>query len=239
MEWGTALLLGLALGLGAFVQSGISFGMSAVAAPFVVMLAPELIPGALLVTSTALPVLQLAHAGTDIAWRPLGWALAGRTLLTPVGVAIVALTSTRVIAAVVGVLLLLSVALSVWALEVRPTARNTFVAGGLGGISGTAASIGGPFLAIVMQHEKPERLRATMAAFFLVGSLVAMGGLALAHQITSVHLLTGAVWLPFVAAGYAAAVPVRARLPRELLRRLVLGFCVVAGVAVLVRAVVA
>ena len=134
MEWGVVLPLGLALFAGAFVQSSIGFGMALVAAPFVVVLAPELMPGALLVTSFSLPVVQLAHAPADIAWRPLGIALGGRALLTPVGVAVVALMSVQAISVLVGLLVLLSVAASVWAIEMRATDRNAAVAGALAGI---------------------------------------------------------------------------------------------------------
>lgn len=58
MDW-VVLGLGLALGLGAFVQSSIGFGMAVVAAPFLVVARPELMPGALLVTSVSLPILEL------------------------------------------------------------------------------------------------------------------------------------------------------------------------------------
>ncbi len=238
MEWTTVLPLGLALLVGAFVQSSIGFGMAVVAAPFLVVLAPELMPGALLVTSFALPVVQLSHGARDIARRPLGWALAARLALTPVGVAVVTLLSVKSISVVVGVLILLTVAASVSALDLRPTPRNAALAGAVAGVAGTAASIGGPYLALVLQHERPERLRATMAAFFLVGTSMAVLGLTIAGEFTREQLLTGLVWVPFTALGYAAAAPARARLDRDRLRRAVLAFCVVAGVSVIVRALV-
>ena len=78
MDWTTVLLLGITLGVGAFVQSSISFGMAVVAAPFIIVFAPDLMPGSLLVTSFSLPVVQLVHSPRDIAWRPLSWALAAR-----------------------------------------------------------------------------------------------------------------------------------------------------------------
>ncbi len=238
MDWSVVLALGLALFAGAFVQSSIGFGMAVVAAPFLIVFAPELMPGALLVTSFVLPVVQLAHGTRDIAWRPLGWALGARLLVTPVGVAVVALMSVRAISVLVGVLILVTVAASVSALDIRATPANAAVAGAIAGISGTAAAIGGPFLALVLQHERPERLRSTMAAFFVVGSLLAVGGLAVAGQFTVHQLLAGLAWIPFIGLGYAAAGPARARLDRDRLRRAVLVFCVVAGTSVIVRALV-
>ena len=238
MEWTPVLLLGLALLAGAFVQSSIGFGMAVVAAPFIIIATPELMPGALLVTSFSLPVVQLAHGPRDIAWRSLGWALAARLLVTPLGVAAVALLSVRAISVVTGLLILVTVAASVSSLEVRPTPRNSAVAGAIAGFSGTAASIGGPFLALVLQHERPTRVRATLSAFFLVGALMAVAGLAIAGEFTRHQLFAGLAWIPFIGVGYALAAPARARLDRDRLRKAVLVFCVVASVSVIVRAVV-
>ena len=238
MEWTPVLLLGLALLAGAFVQSSIGFGMAVVAAPFIIVVAPELMPGALLVTSFSLPVVQLAHGPRDIAWRPLGWALAARLLVTPLGVAAVALLSVRAISVVIGLLILLTVAASVSTLEVRPTPVTSAVAGAVAGFSGTAASIGGPFFALVLQHERPTRVRATLSAFFLAGAAMAVTGLAVAGEFTVTQLLVGALWAPFIGIGYALAAPARARLDRDRLRQAVLVFCVVASVSVIVRALV-
>ena len=90
MDWPVVLGLGAALVAGAFVQSSIGFGLAVVAAPFVVVLAPDLMPGALLVASFSLPVAQLLLAPLDIAWRPLGCALVARLAFTPLGVLAVA-----------------------------------------------------------------------------------------------------------------------------------------------------
>lgn len=239
MSWPVVVGLGLAVLAGGFVQSSVGFGLAVVAAPFVVLLAPDLMPAALLLPALTLPMLQLSHGDRDIAWRPLGWALGARTLFTPVGVAVVAFFSPRAIAALVGVLILVTVALSVWAIDLRATPRNAAVAGAVSGISGTAAAIGGPFLALVLQHEPPQRVRSTLAVFFIAGSLLGLGGLFLGGELTREQVLAGLVWVPFGLAGYALAAPVRARIDPERFRRVVLGFCVLASVTVIVRAVLA
>ncbi|MFW5474168.1 TSUP family transporter [Knoellia sp. CPCC 206450] len=238
ISWWVVLGLGLALFVGALVQSMIGFGMAVVAVPFVVVAAPDLMPGAVLVTSFTLPVVQLALAPLDTAWRELGWALLARLVTTPLGVAAVALLSTRVISVAVAVLILVTVATSLTTIEVRMNARNAVAAGAIAGVSGTATSIGGPFLALVLQHERPERIRSTLAVFFLLGAVMAIGSLGLAGEFTREQLVAGLVWLPFIGAGYAVASPLRHRLDGERLRRSVLTFCVVAGVSLVVRALV-
>ncbi|HEX6887327.1 MAG TPA: sulfite exporter TauE/SafE family protein [Candidatus Nanopelagicales bacterium] len=239
MDWALVLGLGLAVLAGGVVQSTIGFGLAVVAAPFVVLLAPELMPAALIVPSLALPVLQLSHGERDIAWRPLGWAVAARTLMTPVGVAVVAWFPARAIAALVGMLILVTVVLSVWVLDLRATPRNAAVAGAVSGISGTAAAIGGPFLALVLQHERPQRVRSTLAVFFVVGSLLGLTGLFLGGELPREQVAAGLVWMPFALLGYAVAGPIRTRVDAEVFRRYVLGFCALASVTVIVRAALA
>lgn len=239
MHWAPVLALGLAVLAGSFVQSSIGFGMSVVSAPFVVVFEPSLVPGALIVMSFALSVAQLVHGPVHIAWRPLGWALGVRLLLTPVGVAAVALLSQRGIAIGVGVLILLTVGASLSHVDLRATPRNAAAAGAIAGVSGTAASIDGPFLGLVLQHEPPQRVRTTMAAFFIVGNVMALVGLVLGHQFSHEQLVAGLLWIPFVLAGYAIAVPARTHLDRGRFRVLVLAFCVVAALSIIVRAVVA
>lgn len=240
MDWVLVLTLGLAVLAGGFVQSSIGFGLAVVAAPFVVLLAPDLMPAALLLPSLALPMLVLSHGGDrDIAWRPLGWALGARTLFTPVGVAVVAWFSPRAIAALVGLLILVTVALSVRTIDLRLTPRNAAVAGAVSGVSGTAAAIGGPFLALVLQHERPQRLRSTLAVFFLAGALLGLGGLLLGGELTREQVVAGLVWVPFGLVGYAVSAPVRARIDPERFRRVVLAFCVLASLTVIARAVLA
>lgn len=233
----TIFLLGLAMGAGAFVQSSIGFGLAVVAAPFVVLAAPELMPAAILLASGLLPIGQLAAVERDIDWRSLGWALFGRMLLTPLGVAIVAWMPAWAISAFVGALVLVSVAVAIRAPVLpHPGRLPSFVAGAIAGVSGTAASIGGPFFALVLQGQEPRRVRSTLAAFFMVGSAMALGGLAIGGTLRGDQVIAGLIWLPFVVVGVVAAVPARRRLDRERLRRWVLAFCVVASVSVIARA---
>jgi Sulfite exporter TauE/SafE. len=236
---GVHVALGLAVALGAFVQGSIGFGIAVVAAPFIVVWAPDLMPVAMLVASLAVPVVQLVHGPREIAWRPLTWAIIGRVLFTPVGVWVVAAFSVHVIAGLVGVLLLLTVAVSLTRVRIHATAGNAFASGAVAGISATAASIGGPFFALVLQHETPVRVRSTLSWFFVIGSAISLAGLAIGGRVDSASLRAGLLWIPFAVAGYAAAGPARRLLSSGRLRIAVLAFCTVAGTFVIIRALAA
>ena len=236
---GVHVALGLAVALGAFVQGSIGFGIAVVAAPFIVVWAPELMPVAMLVASLAVPVVQLVHGPREIAWRPLTWAIAGRVLFTPVGVWVVAAFSVDLIAALVGVLLLLTVAVSLSRVSIHASPGNPFASGAVAGSSATPASIGGPFFALVLQHDTPARMRSTLSWFFLIGSLISLTGLALGGRVDGTSLRAGLLWIPFAVAGYAAAGPARRLLSSGRLRVAALVFCTVAGSLVLIRSLTA
>jgi uncharacterized protein len=219
---GLVLLLGTAVLAGAVVQSSVGFGIVVVAAPFVLWVAPELMPGSMLVCGFVMPVLQLSTRWRDVGWSNLRAALAGRLLLTPVGVWVVAVSSPRLIALLVGVLVLVVALASAYAPEFEPRPRNLFLAGMLTGISGTSAAVGGPFVAMTLQHDEPARIRATLAAFFAVGSAASLTGLGVAGELTREQLWWGAVFVR--------------RLDAGLLRVVMLWFCIVAALSIILRA---
>jgi uncharacterized membrane protein YfcA len=233
---GLVLLLGAAVLVGALVQGSVGFGIVVVAAPVVIWVAPELMPGSMLVCGFVLPVMQLATRWRDIDWTSLRASLAGRLLLTPLGVWVVAVSSPRLIALLVGVLVLVVALATAYGPAFAPRPRNLFLAGMLTGISGTSAAVGGPFVAMTLQYDEPDRIRATLAAFFTVGSDVSMAGLAVAGELPRDHMWWGAVFVPFLLVGYLVSGPVARRLDEGLLRTTMLWFCIVAAVSIILRA---
>jgi uncharacterized membrane protein YfcA len=236
---GLVLLLGAAVLAGALVQGSVGFGVVVVAAPVVIWVAPELMPGSMLVCGFVLPLMQLSTRWRDVDWRSLSAALGGRILMTPVGVWVVAVSSPQLIAALVGVLVIAVAVASVYAPEFEARPRNLFVAGLLTGVSGTSAAVGGPFVAMTLQHEPAAQIRATLAAFFTVGSLVSLTALGVAGELTHVQLVWGLIFVPFLVAGFLLSGPVTRRFDDERLRIAMLAFCMVAGVSILLRAAVA
>jgi uncharacterized membrane protein YfcA len=207
-----------------------------VAAPFVIWAKPELMPGSMLLCGFIMPLTQLAFFWRDIDWRSFRPAIVGRLLLTPVGVWVVAASSPRLIALMVGVLVLVVAVASAYAPAFEAKPRNLFVAGMLTGISGTSAAVGGPFVAMTLQHEDALRIRATLAAFFTAGSVASILGLVISGEMTEVQLTWGAIFMPFLLAGALLAGPIARRLDGGRLRLVMLVFCVLSGVSIILRA---
>lgn len=228
--------LGVIVGLGALIQSAIGFGLAVVAAPFVVLVEPALMPVSLLVCGFTLPLWELVRHERDIDLRMLASAYGMRLLFTPVGVGLVAWAGAREIAVIVGIMILVVVAVSVTPHSVRPTVPNALAAGAVTGVAGTAAAIGGPFLAILLQHERPERIRSTLAAFFVLGSATSLTGLAVGGQVRPGDLLAGVIWVPFMAVGVWLGRPARRAVSPVRMRQVVLAFCTLASLVVIARA---
>ncbi|GAA1515291.1 sulfite exporter TauE/SafE family protein [Kribbella lupini] len=237
VDLGVLVLGGLVIVIAAVVQSTMGLGLMLVGAPVITLLDASLMPGGLLVLGMALPVLTVIHEWRHVNWRQAGWLTGARAVTTPLGVLLLGWLSARAIGAVVGVVVLVAVGLTAWKLRVATSRRNLIIAGAIAGVSGTAASIGGPPAAVVLQHEEGPRLRATLGAFFVVGSLVSLCGLAIGGELTAHQLAYGAVWLPALAIGFAVAVPLQKRLNGPRLRQAVLTLAAASSIVVILRSV--
>src|SRR5258705_11241417 len=96
------LISGIAVVLGALVQSGIGLGLGVVAAPVVTLLDPALMPGSMLVAGAILPVLILAREAGHTDWPGVSWALAGRIAGTAAGIWLLTAVPVQALGILVG-----------------------------------------------------------------------------------------------------------------------------------------
>ncbi|WP_245627732.1 sulfite exporter TauE/SafE family protein [Actinomadura oligospora] len=229
------LVGGLAVLVGALVQSSIGFGVGVVATPVVALLFPDLMPGALLIAATVTPMFTLAREVRHADLRGLGWAFAGRIAGTPLGVWVVAVLSVRGMGLAAGGLVLVALAVSAYS-GVVPRNRTTLAAAGMfAGLGGTATAIGGPPIALLYQRETGPMVRATLSIFFTLGTLLSALTLAVLHQFPERQFVAGLALTPFVAAGFFAAGPLRSYLDGGRTRLAVLTLVGVSATALIVR----
>jgi uncharacterized membrane protein YfcA len=190
------------------MQASIGFGMGMLAAPIVAVVDPALIPGTLIMLATLLTVLVVAREHQQIDLAGTGWALAGRVPGTVAGAFLLLLLPEKALALVLAGVVLSGVVLTSIGWIPVPHRRNLVLAGATSGVLGTATSIGGPPMALVWQGSSGARLRGTMSGFFLVGSLMSIGMLALTGAIDGHTISMFAVLIPAVAVGYLLSWPV-------------------------------
>lgn len=231
------LLVTLVLAGGALVQGSIGFGMGLFAVPFLVLLDPRLVPGPTLLASGLLTILMLIRERAGIRPRELAWSLGGRVGGTLLAMAVLVAVPPDRFGILFGTLILLATGLTASGLHLRMTPRALGAAGMLSGFMATTVSIGGPPMALLYQREPGPSLRATLSAFFVVGTVLSLTGLHLVGRFGWRELLLGMSLLPGILLGFAVAVPLTRRLDGRALRPAILAVCAVTGLIVLVEAV--
>lgn len=226
---------GACVGAGAAVQGLVGFGAGLLAVPIVALFAPWLVPGPMLLAVSVITLMGAGRERAEIDWPIVGWATLGRVPGTVLGSLLLAAVSGQTLGLIVAVSVLVGVGLSLVAprIEVRPA--TVAVAGVASGIGAAAASIGGPPMALVLQHGEGPRVRATLSAMFVVLAPVSLTGIALAGHLDAGQLAAG-LWLMAPAAfGFRLSSPLRHRIDATGLRPLVLGLSAAAGMVLLLR----
>lgn len=230
------VLAGIVVAAGALVQGTVGFGFALVAAPLLTLLDPPLVPAPLLLLATAHALLMLRRERGETDWTGVAWALLGSLPGIALGVLAVVVLPQRWFAAAVAVTVLACAGLSLVRWRPRPTVPALLVAGVVSGAGGTASSIGGPPVALLYQAERGPRVRATLGAYFAVGSTLSILGLAAAHEVGRDALLSAALLLPFMVAGFVASTPARRLLDRGWTRPAVLAVAIGGALALLGQA---
>jgi uncharacterized membrane protein YfcA len=238
LDPGAFVLVFLAVLLGSTVQAVVGLGIGLVAAPVITLLEPQLMPGVLISLALVLPCMTLVHDHHDIDWHGLNWSLPARVLGTVAGVWVVAHFTGDQLGLFIGTMVLLAVAVT-WHAVTVPITRGTLGAAGfIGGVTGTATSIGGPPFALLYQHRPPTQVRPTMAVYFLVGAALSLVGLLASGNLTRHEVAVAGLLLPALVLGVLAGVPLRRVLPPDRVRSAVLVVSALSAVVLVLRSLV-
>jgi hypothetical protein len=234
-----AAVLAATLVVAACVQGLVGLGLGLVTAPIVILLAPELMPDLMLWLAMLFPFVTLVREHHQIHWPGLGWSLPSRIVGTGVGVLVVASFEPTALGIPVGIMVLLSVLLTIRAVELPLNPGTLSVAGFVSGITGTATSIGGPPMAILYQHRHPQQIRSTLGLYFIAGAALSLLGLGLAGALELEHFLLALALAPALVLGFALSRVLDRWIPRHHIRTGVLLVCALSAVAALVRSLTA
>ena len=229
----------LATVIGATVQGTVGFGQNLVVVPVVALLVPEALPAALVFAGTPITIAMAVREHHGIDRRGLAWMTAGRVPGTLAGLVIVATLSTSALGALAGGVVLVAAVASAIAPPLQVTPAAALVTGTASGVFGTAAAIDGPPMALLYQHHPGPELRPTLAAAFVVGSVMTVSGLVLAGEVAGWQVALALALFPGIAAGFWLSRPVTRMLHGRSLRPAVLAVAGLTGVAALARGIAA
>lgn len=224
-----------AVAFAGFVQGTTGMGFALILAPIFAFLAPQLVPVGLLVLMIPLNVYVAWRERAALDRLGAGWITAGRLAGTFGGLWVLAALSAHYLDLMIGAATVAAAVATLLAPAFTPGRRAYVVAGLVTGVTETATGIGGPPLALVLQHATAPALRSTLAFCFLVGQIVSLAFLAAAGHATSAQFAAAMILLPALAVGAILSHFVHARIGGRFLRAFVLAFAIASGVLLLLR----
>ncbi len=227
----------LAAFLGALVQGAIGFGLNLIVVPVVAIVRPSVLPAAGIILAIPMTLGSALREHAHIDREAVVWTTLGRLPGVVLGAWIVTLLSPAALSLVIGGVVLVAVAMSLVAPRLEIDPRSQAAAGFLGGLFGTASSIGGPPMALLYQHEPGPVVRSTLGATFLLGTVLSLSALGVAGEVASRHWLFGLLMMPALLAGLFASRFAHGRLDTGWLRPGVLVVSTLAALAVFWRAI--
>ena len=218
------------------LQACIGFGLALVAAPLLVIVDRQFVPAPLILASFLLTLSMAYRERQSIDVDGLKVALLGRIGGTIPAALLAGALSAHAFDLLFGSIVLAAVGLSLLHREVRPTRTAVLVASVASGFMGTTSSIGGPPLALVYQSSQGARLRATLAALFLMGCVISLAALAAVGRCGQPELVRALVLTPGIPLGLVISRPLLPALDGSATRPLVLGLSSLSAVVILARA---
>lgn len=222
--------------IGAIVQGSIGFGMAIVAAPFLYCIEPMLVPGPMIFAAMLLGGMSAIRYAKSIDLKLLGLPLVGRLPGAVVGALLLTTLGAKEVSMLLGVTVLLAVVLSVISIRVKVAPLSLLVAGFFSGLMGTAAGIGGPPMALLLQHESGDRIRANLSLFFLFGSLISLAVLWYNGLFGAQQLQYGLMLFPAVLLGFRLSTYLVHKVNKQRIRKMLLLLCSVSGGVAIVGA---
>ena len=232
-----AITVTLIVAVGACIQGSIGFGWAMLAAPFIVLIEPDFVPGPMIMAGVLLVVLLTYRERGGIDKRGVKWMVAGCVPGIVVASAILSIISTTGFTIIFAVLVLLAVLLSAIGLSVILSNKNLFLAGLLSGLMGTMSSIGGPPVALIYQHTAGAKLRGTLSVFFLICASLALVGLLVVGWLGIDELELALILIPGLIIGFIASRFTARLFDRHSIRPAVLILSASAAAGVLIRTV--
>lgn len=220
--------------IGSFIQSSIGFGLAIVAAPILFLIDPLYVPAPITISALILSLANCYSHWRSISFRGLKFAILGRVPGTVSGGLLLLWIDQKALALWIGLSVILGVALSVSNIVFKANGKSLFCAGFLSGFMGTSTSIGGPPMALVMQHQENDFIRANLAAFFVLSCAMSLVMLSSIGHFGMEHVLISLPTIPATLAGHWLAVLTMHRISQQNLRRASLGLCTLAGMAAIV-----
>ncbi|NOX89995.1 MAG: sulfite exporter TauE/SafE family protein [Calditrichaeota bacterium] len=233
--------IGLAMGIsfiGSILQGSVGFGLGLFAVPLLVIIDHKFVPGPLLLAAVVLTILMYLRDRSEVKLKEFTWAALGRVIGTLSGAYFLTIFPIRHLKLLFAVLVIIAVLISVAGIKLTLNWKNLLGAGIVSGFMATVAAIGGAPMALVYQYQKGPKLRGTLAAIFILGTIIALISLTTIGRFTVADIYRALILIPGVVAGFFLSRRTALFLDRGYLRPVILIITTGAALALIVEQVI-
>jgi hypothetical protein len=196
------VLVNLILLIGACLQGLLGFGLGFFSAPLLFLLAPQYVPGPMILNALLLTLLMSIRNHRSLEWRQTGYALTGGSVGVLAAAVLMSSLAVAQYRMLFGALMIIAVLLSVIGAHPKLSPRNNLIAGMLSGFMGTTTSAGGAPMGLLYQHAPPPLRNAHLSMFFLYINIFGMIVLWLSGMSGWTDLLLFAQSVPALLLGW-------------------------------------
>lgn len=236
MSWPVIAGITAVMAASAILQGAVGFGLGLLAIPFLIYLDVRFVPGPLLVAALTLHMLVLRRDRSGVDSSGLAMLLSGRLLGTIPAALILASLPLESMKVLLAGVVLAGALMGVLHTGGHPTQPVLFAAGAASGFMATAAGLGGPPVALVYQRESGLRLRGTLAAYFIIGTIVSLSALAWAGRFAREEVRLSFYLIPGTVLGFLLSRRAAAYLDAGYTRTAVLAVSMLAAISVMITA---
>lgn len=224
--------------VGSIIQGSIGFGMAALTAPILLLVNPIFVPGPIMLPGVLLVSLLAYRERKSVVMPEVVIGVLGYMLGAIPAVCAISKLPESSYQLLFATLVILGVGVSLAGWRFALTPHNLFGAAVFSGFAGTAAGIGGPFVALVYQYEKGPRIRGTMSTIFAIGTVVALVGLHWSGHFGIREILLGMWLIPGVILGFFVSQFTNPFIDKAHTRPAVLAISLMAAIAIFVRVLI-
>lgn len=221
--------------ISSLVQTAIGFGLALVAVPFLILIDPQMVPAPIVMIAFVQLLISAWLHKADIQWRLIAMATLARIPGTALAVWLMTMTGIEGIKIFVACSVFAAVAISLFNIQAQPNTKNHIIAGFFSGLGGTTTGIGGPPMALLYQHQQGDFVRANLSAFFVIGCLISLAGMAIGGFVTVQSWIYFLYFLPATLIGVWLGMKVKHRLKPAFMRPAILLLCSGSAAALLLQ----
>ncbi len=233
MSTGEILIVAAVTILGSIVHGTTGIGLGLIAGPALVSIDPKFAPGPILISSLIVGIRHIVVEWRNVDRQILLRLAAGLPVGTALAILVLATISDRVMAIVIGALVIVASCALLMGFELQRTPRKEVMGGAAASFGAVAAALPGPPLVMTLHDTPGPILRPTISLVNVLIVTIGLVGLILVGRFGADEVSLLGLLAPFVVAGLVLARFVRPWLDRSFFRPAVLCLALAGGAALL------